>query len=220
VELSARGLAKGMLVVSKGGGSMVRMDTGICLLAVACLLLIGVSAHANPDCWANGTAQLATETGFEGYWKYCYDVSWVELPNGVSHLDVFLLLDDCVTVCDPGYFTFADTVGTGPGCNDEPCTVYYYGLFECNGDPSIGVNTPLVKFEPYGDGHCEPDKAGTAYLCFYSMAPPVQAGSFSDVIAIKFGPNSDTGDLSGVLPSCVTTGTDDASWSQVKALYR
>jgi len=196
------------------------MDTGVCVLVI-CLLLVGVSAKADPDCCATGSAWLSTDPGTEGYWKYCYEFSWTGLPHGVSHLDVFLLLDECACVCMPGYFAFADTVGSGPGGNGEPCTVYYYGFFECYGDPSIGVDTPLIKFEPYDD-HCEPDTDGTAYLCFYSVAAPVPAGTYSDVIAIKFGQESDTGHLEGVLPSCDTdaSATDNTSWGNVKALYR
>ncbi len=85
----------------------------------------------------------------------------------------------------------------------------------------MGIDTPLIKFEPYDD-QCEPDRDGTAYLCFYSVAAPVPAGIYSDVIAIKFGPDSDTGHLDGVLPSCDTDAskTDDTSWGNVKALYR
>lgn len=91
--------------------------------------------------------------------------------------------------------------------------VYYYGFFECFGDPSIDVETPLVKFEPYEDG--------CAQLCFYSVAAPVY-GAYADVIALKFGQLWAAGDLDGPLPDCDTAYSDagPSTWGAVKALYR
>jgi hypothetical protein len=98
--------------------------------------------------------------------------------------------------------------------------VYYYGMFECFGDPSIDVETPLVKFEPFGNG-CEPATEGRVEVCFYSVAAPIYGG-YNDVIALKFGQLWATGDLDGPLPDC-DTGYSDANsstWGAVKALYR
>jgi len=197
----------------------MRMGIGVCVLVI-CLLLVGVSASANPDCWATGSAWMSTDPGYEGYWKYCYEFSWSGLPHGLSHVDVFLMLDDCSCVCAPGYFAFADTVGSGPGDNGGPCTVYYHGFFECYGDPIMGVDTPLIKFEYY-ENDCEPETDGWAYLCFYSVAAPIPAGTYDDAVGIKFGTDTDMGRLDGVLPSCdAASGTDATSWGNVKALYR
>ena len=192
------------------------------ILACTFLVLLISTAPANPDLAATGSAWMATEPGYEGYWKYCYEVTWSALPHGVSHLDFLLtMLDDCPCVCVEGYFAFEDTVGTGPGVDGEdPCTVFYYGFFECNGDPSIPIFGPMIKFEPY-EGDCEPDKAGSAYLCFYSVAAPVY-GTWVDYVAIKFSGESEYGTLEGPLPGCEygASGTEEATWGQVKALYR
>jgi len=191
-------------------------------LLVSCLLAVTCSVTANPDVWATGSASLSTDPGYEGKWKYCYDVHWIALPHGVSHVDVLLwLLEDCECICRPGYFAFADTVGSGPGTpNGEPCTVYYYGLFECYGDPSTGVGGPLVKFEPYEDG-CEPDKDGWVHVCFYSVAAPIPA-PVGNWVMIKFGTEYATGNLDGVLPGCDTaySATEQSTWGRVKVLYR
>jgi hypothetical protein len=185
-------------------------------------MLAASVALGSPDLAATGTAYMATEPGYEGLWVYCYEVTWSNLPHGVSHLDFLLtMLEDCPCVCVNGYFAFEDTVGYGPGIDGEcPCTVYYYGFFECNGDPSIPIYGPLIKFEPFEDG-CEPDVEGTAQLCFYSVAAPVY-GNWPDYIAIKFAGESETGDLNGPLPGCENgvSGIEASTWGNVKALYR
>jgi hypothetical protein len=198
------------------------MHRVIAVVIFAALALPPVtSVFANPDIWATGSAQLSTDPEHAGYWEYCYEVSWAELPHGVSHVDVFLLLEECACACSPGYFAFSDTCGSGPGTPDGPlCTVYYYGFFECFGDPSIDVETPLVKFEPYEDG-CEPAADGWAEICFYSVAAPIY-DTYTDVIALKFGVLWATGHLDGPLPDCDTqySGSSPSSWGAVKALYR
>jgi hypothetical protein len=184
-------------------------------------LTLAFTALASPDVGATGTAWLSSDPGYEGAWKYCYQVDWAGLPHGVSHVDVFLLLDECDCACAPGYFAFPDTIGSGPGTpNGEPCTVYYQGFLLCHGDPSIGIHTPLIKAEPYEDD-CEPDKEGWAYICFYSVAAPV-FGDYTDVIAIKFGTEWATGDLTGPLPSCDTdySSLRASVWGEIKSLYR
>jgi hypothetical protein len=188
----------------------------------ACLLAIAGEAAATPDVWATGTAEISTDPGYEGFWKYCYEVSWCALPHGVSHVDVLLwMVQDCPCLCSQGYFAFADTVGSGPGTpNGEPCIVCYHGMFECNGDPSVGLEMPVIKFEPYED-HCEPDVEGWAHLCFYSVAEPIGIGS-GECVGIKFAGEFAVGDLTGVLPGCDTERSSPApaAWGKIKALYR
>ena len=190
-------------------------------LAAVSILLLTSLGMADPDLWATSTACEATEPGYEGYWKYCVTVDWINLPHGVSHVDVLLMLEECACACSPGYFAFADTVGSGPGGNGEPCTVYYNGLIECHGDPSIDIPDPLVKFEPY-EGSCEPDKDGSVTACFYSVASPTEHAVFEDVIILKFSTQYATGDLDGVLPICDPqySSAGPATWGQIKALYR
>jgi hypothetical protein len=79
---------------------------------------------------------------------------------------------------------------------------------------------PLVKFEPY-ENHCEPDVEGWAYLCFYSVAEPIQI-DHCDCVGIKFAGDFAIGSLTGVLPGCDTaySPTDAAAWGNIKALYR
>jgi hypothetical protein len=183
------------------------------------VILISVPACADPDCWATGTCELTSDPGYLGYWKYCYEICWSGLPHGASHLDVFILLEDCACLCASGYFAFADTVGSGPG--EEDCTVYYHASFLCEGDPTMANGLPTIKFEYFESG-CEPAQDGLAYVCFYSVAAPIPDGTYEDAIGIKFGTECDTGCLTGVMPSCDTnaSGTESTCWGGVKALYR
>ena len=185
--------------------------------------MLALPTLADPDLWATGTASEVTEPGYEGYWKYCLTVNWIDLPQGVSHVDVLVMLEECACACSLGYFAFADTVGSGPGTNSVPCTVYYYGPFECFGDPSIGITDPLVKFEPHEEGtHCEPDKDGYATVCYYSVASPTEADIYEDVIVLKYSTEYALGDLDGVLPICdpAYSATEPTAWGQIKSLYR
>jgi hypothetical protein len=191
------------------------------VLVLICTVLVTEHASADPDVWATGSAWLATDPAHIGLWEYCYEVCWAGLPHGVSHVDFLLcLLAECECACEPGYFAFADTAGSGDGTlNGGSCTVYYQGMFSCDGDPSIGIDLPVVKFEPYEDD-CEPDVDGCAYLCFFSIGAPVPATS-CDFTAIKFGTEFATGLVEGVLPSCDTafSGAEASTWSGIKALY-
>ncbi len=190
--------------------------------SAASLALFATTLPATPDVWGTGYAWQCNQPGYEGYWEYCYEVYWSGLPHGVSHVDVLLcLLADCECLCEPGYFAFADTVGSGPGTpNGSPCTVYYYAEFECRGDPSIDLWCPLIKFEPY-ENHCEPDKDGWMTACFLSVAAPIPVPE-GRWIAIKFGTSHAFGILTGVLPGCNSaySETDQSSWGHIKALYR
>jgi hypothetical protein len=189
------------------------------------ILVAAVSLAAQEFVWGTCTAELTSDPGYEGYWKYCIDMGWDVTGydgHGLSHVDVFLGLEDCECVCSEGYFAFTDTVGSGPGTlNGGPCTVYWHGTFNCEGDPTIPDGVPLIKFQ-YFEGECEPDKAGSASVCFYSVASPVPAGTFIDAFGIKFGPYFEKGDLVGVLPSCDTAHsvTETSVWGRLKALFR
>ena len=85
---------------------MTSFAKGAALVCIILPLLASVAA-GDPDLSATGSAWLATEEGYEGYWKYCYDVTWSNLPHGVSHVDFLLtMLEDCPCLCTPGYFAF------------------------------------------------------------------------------------------------------------------
>jgi len=159
----------------------------------------------------------------------------------MSHLCLFLGLEQCQCACLEGAFVFADTVGSGTGTRVtreaeylddphpdrpdpdlelEPCTVYYYAEFHCDGTPHFPGVGPTIKFEPYPG--CEPEESGSATLCFYSQFGPTLTGMFPNLLGIKAGQNIGVGPLVGVLTLCEggPSAVQMPSWSGVKALYR
>jgi hypothetical protein len=158
-----------------------------------------------------------------GYWRYCVSMGWdvsqyVEGPHGASHVSIILGLEECLGDCGGACFLFPDTVGVGDGLGG--CSVSYYAELDLRGDPTIPPYVPTVKFEPYPSG-CEPDIAGTASICFYSLIPPEAGDSPPGTIWIKFGPHTEEGTISGMLPSCRgTTAYDGTTWGSIKRLYR
>jgi hypothetical protein len=195
------------------------ISLGLVLAAVLCLA--AAPAAEAQVIWGTSSASLSTDPGFEGYWKYCFDIHWNTNPVGahaLSHADVFLGLEDCATACDPGRFAFADTVGSGDG--ECGCTVYYTGAFYCHGEPHFPqFPYPTVKFE-YVEGDCEPGTVNSAYVCFYSRFIPGPPALHPDALGIKFGLDTATGPLEGPLPVCEVSPVEEGTWGTIKSLYR
>lgn len=190
------------------------------VLAAALGFTIVPQAHGQPV-WGTSSAERSTEPGFEGFWKYCFDIHWNTNPwgaQGLSHADVFLSLEECAAACDPGRFASADTVGSGDG--EGGCTVYYLGEFLCEGDPNFPeFPFPTVKFEHYS-GDREPGAVNSAHVCFYSVFLPAPPAVHSDALGIKFGQNTGAGPLEGPLPMCEVNPVDQTTWGTIKQLYR
>jgi hypothetical protein len=195
------------------------------LVTFGAVLALPTTSAAQEYIWGTCTAELATDPAYCGYWWYCIEIEWdVTGPDGygLSTWDVFLGLEECLCVCSEGYFAFEDTVGSGPGTTREgPGTVYWHGYFSCDGDGTFRGGSPLVKFE-YFEDTCEPDKAGSASVCFYSVAEPASPTTYVDALGIKFGTRLEKGDLVGVLPTCAEaySSVESSTWSRVKVLYR
>ena len=202
--------------------SAVYRDWTFAGILAACLLAFAPPGVASPDLWGTGAAWPSDDPGFEGYWRYCYEIQWSGLPHAVSHIEILLCRPgDCDCGCHPEFFAFADTVGHGPGDSEqEHLTVHYYGGLETSGDPSTGLGGMLLKFEPY-EGLAEPDLEGSANLCFYSVTAPIH-GAFPDQISIKFGGDSALGCFEGPLPACRQgySPTDARTWGYVKSVFR
>ena len=81
-------------------------------------------------------------------------------------------------------------------------TVSYDGAFKPQGDPSIHLTAPLIKWEP-DETNDEPGKKGAGQFWFYANILPGY-GTFDDVLAAKYGRNKIFGDLTGAYPSCQT----------------
>jgi hypothetical protein len=195
----------------------------VLVFSVTCM--VGMpAAVANPDyVWGEASAAEALDPAHVGYWKYCIAIGWdvseySDGAHGASHLSLALELEDCLADCGDVCFAVEDTVGVGGGV--EACSVYFYAEIDIKGDPTTPADIPAVKFEPYPDA-CEPDVAGGAYVCFYSLMAPEAGDAPPATIWIKFGPYTEEGLVTGKLPSC--TGTAEvghSTWSSIKRLFR
>ncbi|HUX17146.1 MAG TPA: PEP-CTERM sorting domain-containing protein, partial [Phycisphaerae bacterium] len=76
------------------------------------------------------------------------------------------------------------------------------GMFEPQGDPSIHLTAPLIKWEP-DETYDEPGKKGVGQFWFYANILP-EYGTFDNVLAAKYGRHKIFDDLTGAYPSCQT----------------
>jgi len=157
---------------------------------------------------ATGTAELVTGGDYAGWYKYTYDLTW-DLTKGLSHWDLILkpgcTEPDHKIVFDTGIGGPYDGLSTG-GCwtprKPVVFTVSYEGMFEPQGDPSVKLTAPLVKWEPY-ETSGEPGSTGVGRFWFYANILP-EYGTFDNALAAKYGRNKTFGDLAGAYPSCRT----------------
>jgi hypothetical protein len=188
-------------------------------------LLVSLSAPGEAQECISGTltASISTDPGFENLYKYCLEVSWDLGRYDLSHLDIFLQLENCECICDPRFVRFDDPAGSTMSTGDDgSCINDYFGEYVCVGDPSLPglMLGPAVKFEPE-PATCEPGLVGSGLFCFYSPMPPGPPTTVPEGLAIKHGQFACTGDLLGVIPICdcflqKTPGT----WGELKATYR
>jgi len=157
---------------------------------------------------ATGAAEKVTAGDYAGWYKYTYDVNW-SLTRGLSHWDLILkpgcTEPDHKIVFDTGIGGAYDGHSTGDSWTPRKpvvFTVSYEGMFEPQGDPSINLTAPLVKWEP-DETYGEPGKKGAGQFWFYANILP-EYGTFDNVLAAKYGRNKIFGDLTGAYPSCQT----------------
>jgi hypothetical protein len=194
------------------------------------LLLLGSTAfapHAFAQSCVSGTieVEVSNEPGFAGLYRYCVQVEWNLGRFELSHLDVFLELENCECVCDPRLIRFNSPAGwqTGETESGAACVLDYQGKYACKGDPSIpdAINGPAVKYEPDPTLACPPGVSGSGNFCFYSPMPPNPSSTFPNGIAIRHGQEVCYGTVSGPLPSCnCALPAERASWGRIKATYR
>jgi len=175
-----------------------------CLAAVLSLAWAGEAGAGLIS--ATGTAELVQGGDYAGWYKYTYDLTW-DLKKGLSHWDLLLkpgcTQPDHQIVFETALGGASDGLSTGDGWKpSKPVvfTVSYEGMFEPQGDPSINLTAPLIKWEP-DETYDEPGKKGTGQFWFYANILP-EYGTFDDVLAAKYGRSKIFGDLDGAYPSC------------------
>ena len=169
------------------------------------------------------SAQLSSDPGFEGLYKYTVTGCWDVSQYGLSHIDFFLQLKDLECICDPRVIKFPTPGGTSDGVSDEgACKVTYSGKYNCMGDPTVPaeLKAPTVKFNT-DDGPCVAATTGCGTWVFYSPFHPGPYSEDPEGAAIKHGQGVCVGTLKGTMPlgDCATPASTK-SWGNVKALYR
>jgi hypothetical protein len=173
-----------------------------CLLAAAGIaaLLLASAPASGSIISAVGTAQQVTGGDYDGWYKYSYTLTW-DLSGSPSHVDLTLPAASLTGAIDFAFGSGAAGRSTGSTYHkgDTPIyTVTYDGAFEPHGDPSISLTAPVLMWAPTDGGL--PAKAGVGTFWFYSDAAPL-TGTFTGVLAAKYGTSKIYGDLTGLYPS-------------------
>ena len=196
------------------------------LIGLTLLTMVFGAQAVMAQCYIGGTITASANTDPMGpNWVYTMEITW-DTGNAYSLSHVNLLLDPGLSTCLCQDFmdalSWGDPIGSSNGY-PEPCTVYYQGFLECEGDPSIPEVTGfLLKFEPIYDEFCEPGPTGTGTFIFYSDLPPAPIDE--DILSIvdKFAGEYCFGNMSGDFPAmaCDPVGAEESSWGNLKGLFR
>jgi hypothetical protein len=180
-----------------------------CLLAAAGIaaLLLASAPASGSIISAVGTAQQVTGGVYDGWFKYSYTLTW-DLSKGLSHVD--MVIPPCAA--QSKQFGFDTEIG---GINDGLSTgssyhtgdplnfvIPFEGTYEPRGDPSISLNSPIVKWEAMNGRDL--GKVGVGEFSFYSNAIPF-FGTFENAFYAKYGRNEIAGNLTGPVPVCPPT---------------
>jgi hypothetical protein len=182
------------------------------LLLLAGVLLLPLAARA--DC-VSGTVSAETVVSgpFAGLYKYTTVITW-DTPQGLSHATLDCGFDNCpVEVCALDWL-FDTPAGAGTGGNPDECDFEFDGEFNCDGDASIGVDYPVLKWNVINTEECEAAGTGTASLCFYSEIEPAEGEI--PVVLVKNGQNVCEGMLTGNCPLACAVPTRPVNWGTLK----
>jgi len=185
------------------------------ILSFACIAFVVPGAALASEC-VDGTitASLVTEGEHIGLYKYTIEISW-NTPQGLSNVTLDCGFDECA--CESSWW-FDDPAGTGSGGDPDSCDFEFSGEFNCQGNPSIGIDHPILKWDAIQTEDCEAGATGSATLCFYTAAAPAPASV--PVILIKNGQNVCEGTIEGDCPFPCPVSIEEGTWSSLKALYR
>jgi hypothetical protein len=199
----------------------LRILTGLMTLA----LLFGAQATL-AECFIGGTIAAEPNPDPGGpMWMYTLDITWDTGNNySLSHADLILdyELGTCLCQDFADALSWEDPIGYSNG-NPDDCMVFYQGILECGGDPSIPDLVDIIlKFEPIEDEYCEPGPTGMATFVFYSNLPPAPINEEILTVVDKYALEYCYGHLSGFFPSmaCDPVESKDSSWSDLKGMFR
>ncbi len=203
---------------------MKHLAKGLAIAGLLALLPVTISAQ---DCDLIGievSAELSTDPGYEGMYKYTISGNWEYSGIGAVSYFMFSLGAECPCLCDStiSVVDFPNFAGTSTGENNrgEPCEARYNGFVECSG--LLETDDVVLKYEVVGE-MCLPVDTGSGTWVLYSTMSPLPWAEYPDAVYVKYGDNICTGPLTGQLPNClecIQVSTDNKTWGAVKSMYR
>jgi hypothetical protein len=186
------------------------------------LVIVVFASPAFADCliWGDNVG-TSTDDPSLGAWRYELTVSWENSQHGMSHID--LIIDDGLNCSAADLATgLAFPAIGGSGMGEDDCPLQYDGFLSPNGDPSLGLTQPMIKFEPQEYEGCEGGATGTAVLVFYSDYPPYPVADHNLALVEKYSQYMCVGNLTGVFPAlpCSPVAAETETWSSLKAQYK
>ena len=189
-----------------------------CALCIVLLftLLVLIDSPVYAQCVVGDvSAEFQIDGPFAGQYKYTLNFTW-DLPQGLSNVTLDCKMN-CALACQLTW-GFDDPSGFSDGVNGAPCVVDYVGEFNCNGNPSIGLMVPIIKWDTVEAVGCEPGATGSGTLWFYTIAAPFQNGP-TPIFLLKNGLQVCEGTVSGVCPAICTNPVEESTWGAVKEKY-
>lgn len=161
-------------------------DIDVKMIMLSLLVIVVFASPVLADCLIWGDSVGApTDDPSLGAWRYELTVTWDNSKYGMSHID--LIIDDglnCSAADLASGLTFPAIGGTGMG--EDDCPLQYDGFLSPNGDPSLDLTQPMIKFKPQEYEGCEGGATGTAVLVFYSDYPPYPVADHNLALVEKY----------------------------------
>ena len=172
------------------------------LLSVFLVTVIAFPAYSGVCVTGTSVATLETSGPFAGFWKYTLQLNW-QTPKGLSHITIDCGFGLCAELACGQTYQFESPAGESSG--EPECTVLYDGQFNCDGDPSIDFEDPVIKFDVADGQECEPSKNGSGTFVYYANVGPHHDAELP-VVLIKNGRNVCDGVVSGDCPGVCPGG--------------
>ncbi len=196
----------------------MRRSSVLCAGMGLLILGLGVSPLTGRCLEGTSVATYQTVGPYAGYYLYTVDLTFM-LEKGLSNVTLKLNVDDCPELACQQIFFFPDPAGQMSG-ESAGCPVPFTGEYNCQGNPSIDLVGPVVKWDAGSAGGCEPGKTGSVTLYFYTNVGP-DPNSQMPFFLIKNGQEVCEGYLVGDTPgpACLIP-TQDTNWGTIKSIYQ
>lgn len=165
---------------------------------------LSMAFQASAECFIDGNIVAEMENHPLGDYTYTMTVHYdMDSQHGLSHL--VMVVDGAGGTCDCsdiGNAVHFDDVAGFMTVPDE-CHLDFQSELLCDGDPSIGVEGILFKFEPIEAECGEPGPSGTITFVFYSDMSPAPINDEAVSMIDKAAGETCSGGLTGVFPGLV-----------------